>query len=76
MQFSPTMEAWAALHLFGGAYNRSSRPAAGQLKSTSPGLYRLPYFFYTGRNPLLTSIPAEEGAGVEEGAGEEDVSLV
>ena len=66
---------------------------SGQLKSTSPGLYWLPYFVYTScrcrrktKNNVLSStpagtlfytgIPAEEGAGVEEGASVEDVSLV
>ena len=88
-----------------GAYNLD-RPS-GQLKSTSLGLYRLPYFVYTGcgveeagvvevfyaglfyTGPLpykvgstpagtlfYTGIPAEEGAGVEEGAFVVYVSLV
>ena len=83
-----------------GAYNLD-RPS-GQLKSTSLGLYRLPYFIYTGcgveeagveevfyTGPLpykvgstpagtlfYTGIPAEEGAGVEEGACVVYVSLV
>ena len=61
---------------------------SGQLKSTSPGLYQLPYFVYTGcrcrrgvystpaETLFYTGIPAEEGASVEEGAGVDDVSLV
>ena len=34
---------------------------SGQLRSTLPGHYRLPYFVYTGRNPLLYRHPCQRG---------------